>query len=133
MIKYLCLLAALFTSQAHAYSNEELRGDCLAAEELYSQQKSSDPFQSIRSARCIAYVAGVADGYAVSDYLAEKVGVRLNAFCLPNESDLSPRLVRSVLAHLDRQPLKSTASTAMLVAGALAKSFPCADSLEPKK
>ena len=133
-MKYLWLLAALFATQAHAYSSAELRGDCLAAEELYNQQKSSDPLHSIRSARCIAYVAGFADGYAVSDYLAEKVGVRLNAFCLPkNEADLSPRLVRSVLAHLDRQPPTATTSTAMLVASALAKSFPCADSLEPKK
>lgn len=127
------ILAALLASHAHAYTGDELRGDCLAAEELYAGQKSSDPIQAIRSARCIAYVAGFADSYAVSDYLAEKVGVKLNAFCLPNEGDLSPRLVRSVLAHLDRQPPKSTASTAMLVAGALAKSFPCADSLESKK
>lgn len=135
------LLAALaapffFAAQAHAYSSTELRGDCQAADELYNQQKSSDPLHAIRSARCIAYVAGFADGYAVSDYLAEKVGVRLNAFCLPkDDADLSPRLVRAVLAHLDRQPPNPTnaPSTAMLVASALAKSFPCADSLESKK
>ncbi|MBI2277507.1 MAG: hypothetical protein HYU74_09165 [Dechloromonas sp.] len=133
-MKFLWLLAALFATQAHAYSSTELRGDCVAAEELYNQQKSSDPLHAIRSARCIAYVAGFADGYAVSDYLAEKVGVKLNAFCLPkDDANLSPRLVRSVLAHLDRQGPNPTASTAMLVAGALAKSFPCADTLEPKK
>lgn len=133
-MKLLWLLAALFSTQAHAYSSTELRGDCLAADELYNQQKSSDPLHAIRSARCIAYVAGFADGYAVSDYLADKVGVRLNAFCLPKDDvDLSPRLVRSVLAHLDRQPPNATSSTAMLVASALAKSFPCADTLEPKK
>jgi len=132
-MKILWLIAALFATQAHAYSSDEMRGDCQAAEESYQQKKSSDPFQSIRSARCIAYVAGFADGYAVSDYLADKVGVKLNAFCLPNEGDLSFRLVRAVLAHLDRQPPNSTTSTAMLVANALAKSFPCADSLESKK
>jgi hypothetical protein len=132
-MKYLCLIAALFATQAQAYTSDELRGDCLAADELYNQQKSSDPLHSIRSARCIAYVAGFADGYAVSDYLAEKVGVRLNAFCLPNDKDLSPRLVRSVLAHLERQPPNATTSTATQVASALAKSFPCADTLEPKK
>ncbi len=127
------LLTPLFATQAHAYSGDEMRGDCQAAAEFYEQKKNSDPFQSIRSARCIAYVAGFADGYAVSDYLADKVGVKLNAFCLPNEGDLSFRLVRAVLAHLEHQPPNSTASTAMLVANALAKSFPCADSLEPKK
>lgn len=127
------LIAALGAGPAHAYSNQELRDDCQAAEDFYAQKKSTDPYQSVRSARCIAYVAGFADGYAISDYLADKVGVKLNAFCLPNESDLSPRLVRSVLAHLERQPPKSATSTAMLVASALAKSFPCPDSLEPKK
>ncbi|MBS1140196.1 MAG: hypothetical protein H6R13_1649 [Proteobacteria bacterium] len=95
-MKYLWLIAALFAPQAQAYSPDELRGDCQAAEEMYArQQKSSDPFQSIRSARCIAYVAGFADSYAVSDYLAEKIGVKLNAFCLPNDPDLSLRLVRA--------------------------------------
>jgi hypothetical protein len=132
-MKYLWLIATLFTTQAQAYSSQELREDCLAAEGFYAKKKNSDPFESIRSARCIAYVAGFADSYAVSDYLAEKVGVKLNAFCLPKDIDLPPRLVRSVLAHLDRQPPNTTASTAMLVAGALAKTFPCTDSLEPKK
>lgn len=129
----LLLLTLLIAPQVHAYSSDELRGDCLAAEELYAGQKSSDPIQAIRSARCIAYVAGFVDSYAISDYLADKVGIKLNAFCLPNDPDLSPRLVRSVLAHLDRQPPSSKASTAMLVAGALAKSFPCTDLLESKK
>lgn len=132
-MKYLCLIAALFATQAHAYSPDELRGDCQAAEEMYAKQKSSDPFHSIRSARCIAYVAGFADGYAVSDYLAEKVNVRLNAFCLPNDPDLSMRLVRAVTIHVERVPPNTTMSTAMLVAGALAKAFPCSEALEPKK
>lgn len=132
-MKNLWLLAALFTTQAYAYTSQELRTDCLAAEDFYAQKKNTDPYQSIRSARCIGYVAGFVDSYAVSDYLAEKVGVKINAFCLPKDSDLPPRLVRSVLAHLDRQPPNTTASTAMLVASALAKTFPCTDSLEPKK
>ena len=132
-MKFLWLIAALFATQAQAYSSDELRGDCQAAEAFYEQKKDSDPFQSIRSARCIAYVAGFADGYAVSDYLADKVGVKLNAFCLPKDAELSQRLVRAVLLHVERQPANATSSTAMLVASALAKSFPCADSLEPKK
>lgn len=132
-MKYFWLLATLLATQANAYTSQELREDCLAAEEFYAHKKNSDPYQSIRSSRCIGYLAGFADSYAVSDYLAERVGVKLNAFCLPNDSNLPPRLVRSVLAHLDRQPPTTTASTAMLVAGALAKTFPCTDSLEPKK
>ena len=79
MIKYLALLAALVSPLAHAYTTEELLGDCRAAEETQAGKKNSDPFHAIRSARCIAYVAGFADGYAVSDFLADKVGVKLNA------------------------------------------------------
>ena len=132
-MKYLWLIAALLAGPVHAYTNQELREDCQAAEDFYAHKKNTDIYQSVRSARCISYVAGFADGYAVSNYLAEKVDVKLNAFCLPNDGELSARLVRAVLAQLDRQPPNSTASTAMLVAGALAKTFPCADSLEPKK
>jgi hypothetical protein len=130
---WLCLLAASLSLSAHAYTADELHGDCLAAEEFYAAKANVDPYQSIRGSRCMAYVAGFADGYAVSDYLAEKVGVSLNAICLPKDKDLPYRLVRSVLAHLERTPPKSTSSTATLVAAALAKTFPCADQLEPKK
>jgi len=132
-MKYLWLIAALFAAQAHAYTSEELRADCVAAEAVYTQEKDNDPNQAIRSARCVSYLAGFADAYAISDYLADKVGVKLNAFCLPRTPDLMPRLVRSVLLQLEHQPQKPVASTAMLVASALAKSFPCADSLEPNK
>ncbi|MBU1366102.1 MAG: hypothetical protein KKE51_19970 [Gammaproteobacteria bacterium] len=132
-MKFLWLVAALFATSAQAYTGQELRGDCQAANDLYAGQKSSDPFQAIRSARCIAYVAGFADSYGVSDYLAEQVGVKLNAFCLPKDPDLSQRLVRAVLIHVERVPPQTTVSPATLVAGALAKAFPCADSLESKK
>lgn len=133
-MKYFWLLALLFTTSAQAYTVQELREDCLAAEDFYAQKKSSDIYQAVKSGRCIAYLAGFADGFAVSDYLADKVGVKLNAFCLPDDDkNLPSRLVRAVLAQLDRQPPNMDGSTAMLVAGALAKSFPCADSLEPKK
>ncbi|KAB2923701.1 MAG: hypothetical protein F9K30_10390 [Dechloromonas sp.] len=125
MKRLLWLIAALFVTPAYAYTADELRGDCRTAEALYDDQKSGDPHDAIRSARCIAYVAGFADGFAVGDYLADKVGIRLNAFCLPKDADLSARLVRAVNAHLDRQPPGSTASTANLVAGALSRSFPC--------
>lgn len=133
MMKVLWLIAALFATQAHAYTSDEMRADCQAAEEFYAQDKNSGPPEPIGSARCIAYVTGFADGYLLSDYLADKVGVKLNAFCLPKDADLPFRLVRAVLAHLDRQPPKASSSTAMLVANALAKSFPCTDSLESKK
>lgn len=132
-MRFLWLLAALFAGQAHAYSIQELREDCQAAESFYNEKKSIDPYQSVMSARCIGYIAGFADGYAISDYLAEKVGVKLNAFCLPTDGNVPARLVRAVLGHLDRQPPNTGISTAMLVASALAKTFPCADSLEPKK
>jgi hypothetical protein len=127
------VIACLFAVSAHAYTADELRADCLAAEDFYSEKKSSDPYQSIRGARCMAYIAGFADAFAVSDYLAEKVGIRLNAFCLPADNDMPYRMVRAVLAHLDKQPPKTQTSTATLVAGALSKSFPCGDQLEPKK
>ena len=128
-----CLPLALFATQAQAYSHQELRDDCRAAESFFSEEKSTDPALSVMSARCISYVAGFADGYTISDYLAEKVGVKLNAFCLPTDGNLRLRLVRAVLGHLDRQPPNSNVSPAMLVAGALANTFPCTDSLEPKK
>ena len=123
----------MLATQAHAYSVQELREDCQAAESFYGEKKSTAPYQSVMSARCIGYIAGFADGYAISDYLAEKVGVKLNAFCLPTDGNLSARLVRAVLGHLDRQPPNSSINAAMLVAGALANTFPCTDSLEPKK
>jgi hypothetical protein len=129
----LLLLAALgAASSALAYTSAELRGDCQAAEALYQEQRSSDPYEAIRSTRCIAYVAGFVDGYAISDYLAEKIGVRLNAFCLPQDDHLSQRLVRAVLNQLERLPADDS-STATIIAGALARSFPCAEALEPRQ
>ncbi len=132
-MKRLLLLIALFAASAHAYTGKELREDCQAAEDAYAQSSRLDPYGSPRATRCIAYVEGFADGYAVSDFLAESVGVKLNAFCLPPGRDLSYRMVRAVLAHLERQPPNPEGSTATLVAGALSKAFPCAESLEPKK
>ncbi|MBP5997150.1 MAG: hypothetical protein KA535_04290 [Azonexus sp.] len=132
-MKWLLVLAALFAFSAHAYTGKELRDDCQAAEDAFAKSSRLDPYGSPKAARCIAYVEGFADGYAVSDFLAESVGVKLNAFCLPKSPDLTYRLVRSVLAHLERQPPNPEGSTATLVAGALSKAFPCAESLEPKK
>ena len=126
-------LIASLSLGAQAYTGEELLGDCLAADDVYAGKTSSDPYQSIRSTRCMSYISGFADGYAVSDYLAEKVGVSLNAICLPKDKDLPYRMVRSVLSHLERLPPNPPTSTATLVAAALAKTFPCADQLEPKK
>ena len=133
-MKWLLLFAALFALPAHAYSGKELRDDCLAAESAFATNAASpNVYQTARGARCIGYIEGFADGYAISDFLSETVGVKLNAFCLPKSPDLSYRLVRSVLAHLDRQPPNPENSTATLVAAALSKTFPCAESLEPKK
>ncbi len=133
-MKYLWLILLFVGTSAQAYTIKELRDDCLAAEAFYAQTNSNDIYQAVKSGRCIAYLAGFADGFAVSDYLADKVGVNLNAFCLPkDDKNLSSRLVRAVLAQLDRQPPNADGSTAMLVAGALAKAFPCTDSLESKK
>jgi hypothetical protein len=120
----LLLLCASFG--AHAYSGKELLVDCQAAEAIYIDKKAGDPYQSLQSARCLAYVSGFADGYIVSDFLARKVDVQLNAFCLPNEKDdLQYRLVRAVVAHLEKQPPNADAPSRTLVAGALSKAFPC--------
>ncbi len=132
-MKWTLLFAALLSLQAHAYTGKELREDCQAAEDAFAKSGRLDAYSSPRAARCIGYVEGFADGYAISDFLAESVGVKLNAFCLPPGRDLSYRIVRAVLAHLERQPSNPEGSTATLVAGALAKTFPCAEPLEPKK
>ena len=133
LLRALPLGLLLAAGGAQAYSGSELLEDCQAAEAVYAQKKPSDPYQSVKAARCMSYVTGFADGYAVSDYLAGQVGMKLNAFCLPNDPDLSRRLVRAVTIHVERVPPNTTMSTATLVAGALAKAFPCPDSLEPKK
>ena len=132
-MKYLCLLVALFATSAHAYNGKELREDCQAADEFFANKKQSNPYDAVKSARCISYIAGFADGYAVGDYLSEKVGIKLNAFCLPNEGDMTFRLVRAVLAQLDRQPPNTVANTAATVASALSNAFPCTDTLERKR
>lgn len=125
MKRLLALTLLFITLGAQAYSGKELLEDCQAADAFYQEKKTDNPYQSVRSARCMAYVAGFADGYEVGDYLAGQVGVQLNAFCLPKGDDLQYRLVRAVLSHLERQPPNSQASSRTLVAGALSKAFPC--------
>ena len=133
-MRLLVLLVAIFAVPAHAYSGKELREDCLAAEGSFASSAASpNAYQSPKGARCLGYLEGFVDGYAVSDHLAESVGVKLNAFCLPKSADLSYRLVRSVLAYLDRQPPNPEGSTATLVAAALSRTFPCTELLEPRK
>ena len=129
MAAALSLLA--LTGLAQAYTAEELQRDCRAAEASYSGEKEAELTPA--GIRCQSYVMGVADGYAIGEYLARQAGLGLNAFCLPKDADLPRRLVRSVAIHLERMPPGSRTSTATLVAGALAKSFPCAESLEPRK
>ena len=133
-MKILIVLFALFALPAHAYSGKELREDCLAAEGSFASSATRpNVHQSPQGARCIGYLEGFVDGYAVSDHLAESVGVKLNAFCLPKSADLSYRLVRSVLAYLDRQPPNPEGSTAAIVAAALSRTFPCGEPLEPRR
>jgi len=133
-MKILIVLFALFALPAHAYSGKELREDCLAAEGSFASGATSpNAYQSPKGARCLGYLEGFVDGYAVSDRLAESVGVKLNAFCLPKSADLSYRLVRSVLAYLDRQPPNPEGGTAAIVAAALSRTFPCGEPLEPRR
>ena len=133
-MKFLVLIVALFAVPAHAYSGKELRADCLAAEGAFAASAASpNAYQSPRGARCLGYLEGFVDGYAVSDHLAESVGVTLNAFCLPKSADLSYRLVRSVLAYLDRQPPNPEGGPAAIVAAALSRTFPCGEPLEPRR
>jgi hypothetical protein len=119
------LLLLLAATAAQAYSGKELLEDCRAAEAFYQDKKADNPYQSIQGARCMAYVAGFADGYEVGDYLAGQVGIQLNAFCLPKGDDLQYRLVRAVVSHLERQPPNTQAPSRTLVAGAFSKAFPC--------
>ncbi|PKO89459.1 MAG: hypothetical protein CVU18_03915 [Betaproteobacteria bacterium HGW-Betaproteobacteria-12] len=126
-MKALLLLAVLASGPALAYTGDELRGDCQAADAQYRNELRDDPATTVRATRCLAYVAGFADGYAVSRHLADKVGVGLNAFCLPQDDNLPARLVRAVLAHFERLPPNSDSGTATLVAGALSRAFPCPD------
>jgi hypothetical protein len=125
LLRLCCLALTLLAGHAHAYSSGELRGDCEAAEHMLTGL-ASDPYQTLRGTRCLAYVSGVVDGYGIGSYLADKVGVGLNAFCLPaDDGDLSLRLVRAVLAQLDHQLPDSSAPTGGVTAAALAKAFPC--------
>ncbi|MBK7900703.1 MAG: hypothetical protein KA603_01230 [Azonexus sp.] len=122
----LFLALGLVAGPALAYSGTEMLADCQAAESFFAEKKSSDPYQSIRGARCLAYISGFADGYGVADFLAGKVGVQLNALCLPGEDDRQYRLLRAVVAHLEKQPPGTDADPRTLVAGALSKAFACA-------
>ncbi|MDD2883666.1 MAG: Rap1a/Tai family immunity protein [Dechloromonas sp.] len=130
MIKPALLLATLLTClPAHAYEGAELLADCQAADALYQGEKNSAPQHAIRSTRCIAYISGIADGYAIGHHLAKSVGVGLGAFCLPDDSEIQRRLVGAVLRHLERLPNSalSQGQPGPLVAGALAKAFPCTE------
>lgn len=126
------MLCAAGCASAQAYTTQELLQDCRAAETA-ANDPNAPAEQVQKGERCTAYLSGFADAYAVSDYLADRVGVRLNAFCLPRQGDLLFRLVRAVVIHLERTPPNSTASPATLVAGALGKSFPCNDGLDGRK
>ena len=127
-----CLLLALACSTAQAYTTPELLADCQAAETAANDPGAASE-QAQRGARCTAYLSGFADAYAVSEFLADKIGVGLNAFCLPRQNDLMYRMVRAVVIHLERTPPNTTATPATLVAGALGKSFPCNEALDGRK
>ncbi len=127
------LSALLLAPPCHAYTVAELLEDCQAAETIRPEAQANTPPSSARGARCTGYLMGIADGYAIADYLATKGGMQINAFCLPRDPDLIHRLTRAVIIQLERMPSNSTSSTASAVASAFAKTFPCADGLEQKR
>lgn len=117
-----------FFTQAHpasAADSGQLMDDCTAALEFYGVSKPADPYRALQGARCLAYLDGLIDGQALGDYLATQVGVRLNAWCLPQGDDQRYRTLRAVVSHLEKQPPGSTATPRTLVAGALSRAFPC--------
>jgi hypothetical protein len=130
---WILIVAAATALPAHAYTAAELRRDCSAAEDLFNAGKSPLAEGPTGPARCVGYVQGFVDGFAVGEYLADSVGVKLNAICPPEGQDATRRLVRSVVAHLERQPPDTRATSASLVGGALSRAFPCSGSLEPRK
>ena len=81
-----------------------IAGDCQAAESFFTRKESHRPYQSVQGARCPRYVAGFADGCGVADYLAGKVGVQPTPSARPPTATCRYRLVRAVLAHLEKQP-----------------------------
>ncbi len=122
------LLPLSFSLPALAYSGPEVKEDCVAAEILLTGQKSTDIFHSVKSSRCITYLEGFVDGFDVADHLADRVGVRLNAICAPKGPENRIRLVRAVLAYLDRQPpfpKDQEIPASQVVGAALASSFTC--------
>lgn len=129
----LALLLALLTGGAQAYTAGELQQDCLAAEVMLGPQKSSAPYDALRGTRCISYLAGFVDGYAIADYLASRVDLRLGGICIPKEEDITPRMVRAIIAQFERMPAKVSQGTAEITAAALARHFPCNDSPLEKK
>jgi len=132
MRKLLACGLLLCCSVAQADQANELREDCRIAESMLTQQGSLTPYDSLRGTRCISYLAGFADGYAVADYLGGKVGLQLGAFCPPKDENLAPRMVRSLLAQFDRMPPQVRQGTAEIAAAAFARSFPCNEKLETK-
>ena len=111
-----------------AYSGVELQEDCLAAEAALTGQDSRDVFHSVKSSRCLNYLEGFLDGYRIADDLAASVGVRLEVFCPPRAPEDRIRLVRAVLAYLDRQPplpRDGSVPADKIVAAALGVQFVC--------
>lgn len=128
MRKFLIGCCCALPLLAQAYTGPELQEDCLAAEALLSGQKSTDIFHSVKSSRCLNYLEGYLDGYGVAERLGERVGVRLNAFCVPRGADERVRLVRAVLAYLDRQPpfpAGAPIPAAQVVGAAFSTAFAC--------
>lgn len=128
MRKFLIGLLCSLPLAAQAYTGPELQEDCLAAETLLTGQKSTDIFHSVKSSRCLTYLEGFLDGYGVAERLGNRVGIRLNAFCAPREAEERVRLVRAVLAYLDRQPpfpAGSTIPAAQVAGAAFSTAFAC--------
>ena len=134
MIRWLPLLLALLAAPAHAYTATELLSDCQAAETVFAGDRAASPWGSAKATRCVAYLEGFVDSYLVTRHLADSVGVKLDAFCLPEPAlDLRFRMVRAVLAQFDRLPPNPDNTPATIVASAFSRAFPCSESLERRK
>ncbi|MEY2632055.1 MAG: hypothetical protein RIR00_709 [Pseudomonadota bacterium] len=129
------LLAAglgLAAPAAQAHSVRELLDDCRTAL-LWLAADNRPRSGNEQGGRCVAYVNGFADGYRIGEYLADKVGVSLNALCLPQGPDASGRMVRALVSHLHLLPGDTDTPPQTLVAGAFAKAFSCEPPAAPGK
>lgn len=117
------LLATSFCT--HAYDGRDLQRDCEAAETLFAQPTAGNPYETLRAARCFSYLTGLVDGYALGDYMADRIGVSLNALCLPTGDDAPRLMIKALLSYARQQAPGGSLPTHLLAAGAMVKHFSC--------